>query len=154
MFCKHCGKEIQQGAAFCSHCGGMTENRVQSADPFDTPPASYNSAPSSPAPKPTTAPVPQNNTLSTVGFVLSFLISLAGLICSIMGLKKADECGGTGKGLAIAGIVISVLNMVFSFIINVIIMPQLIDMSQFIGMWTAIFEGAFEGAYNGIAFIL
>ena len=144
MFCKHCGKEIQQGAAFCPHCGGLVENSAQSADPFDTPPASYNSAPSSPAPapKPTAAPVPQKNTISTVGFVLSFFIPLAGLICSIMGLKKADECGGTGKGLAIAGIVISVLNMVFSSIINMIIMPQLIE------MWREIMEGAINGSYR------
>lgn len=145
MFCKHCGKEIQQGAAFCPHCGGLVENSAQSADPFDTPPASYNSAPSqspAPAPKPATAPVPQKNTISTVGFVLSFLIPLAGLICSIIALKKADECGGAGKGLAIAGIVISVLYMVFSSIINMIIMPQLIE------MWRTIMEGAINGSYR------
>lgn len=63
----------------------------------------------------------ETNSLAIVGFVLSFFISLAGLICSAIALKKANtEYGGNGKGLATAGVVISTLALIAE-IIGVII---------------------------------
>ncbi len=56
------------------------------------------------------------NTLAIVGFVLSFLISLVGLIISIIALIQINGSNGTqkGKGLAIAGIIIGGLSMLFT----------------------------------------
>lgn len=56
-------------------------------------------------------PSSQNNGLAIAGFVCSFFpgICIAGLVMSIIGLSKAKEMNGNGKGLAIAGIVISSL---------------------------------------------
>ena len=42
---------------------------------------------------------------------------VVGLICSIIGKSKVDECGGNGKGLATAGIVISIITIVLYVII-------------------------------------
>lgn len=54
-------------------------------------------------------------TLAIVGFVLSFFISLAGLIVSAIALKKYNETGYTdGKGFATAGLIISIISMVIS----------------------------------------
>lgn len=54
-------------------------------------------------------------TLAIVGFVLSFFISLAGLIVSAIALKKYNETGYTdGKGFATAGLVISIICLAFS----------------------------------------
>lgn len=59
---------------------------------------------------------PRWNTLAIVGFILSFLISLVGLILCIVALNQINKAGGTqkGKGLAIAGIIIGGLSIVIS----------------------------------------
>ncbi|RSX50985.1 hypothetical protein D2E25_1921 [Bifidobacterium goeldii] len=54
------------------------------------------------------------NVCAIVGFVFSFLIALVGLIVSIVGLNQIKKRGGKGKGLAIAGIVISTLSLLLS----------------------------------------
>ncbi len=50
------------------------------------------------------------------------MIGLVGLICSIVGLNRVKNFTGpndvTYKGLAIAGIVISAVNMVLGFMLN------------------------------------
>ncbi len=66
-----------------------------------------------PAP-PTSAPT---QPLSIWGFVLSFLFWPAGLVLSILAIKKIGREGGGGRGLAIAGVVISSCAAVFGVII-------------------------------------
>ena len=89
MFCKNCGKEISDGAVVCPHCGVATDKY---------------------------APAEQKNTLAIVGFILSFFASVVGLILSIVGLKKSAELDGSGKKLAIAGIIISAVSIAFTII--------------------------------------
>lgn len=55
------------------------------------------------------------NGLAIAGFVCSFFIAILGLILSIVGLVKINQTKEKGRGLAIAGIVISVVSMVFAF---------------------------------------
>lgn len=67
-------------------------------------------------------PAPQRyNGVAVAGFILSFFIALAGLICSIIGLKQTKERGEKGRGLAIAGIIISTLSIVLSLALVVAI---------------------------------
>lgn len=67
-------------------------------------------------------PAPQRyNGVAVAGFILSFFIALAGLICSIIGLKQTKERGEKGRGLAIAGIIISALSIVLSLALVVAI---------------------------------
>ncbi len=97
MFCKNCGKEIDDSAVVCPNCGVATENMAKN-----------------------TTPVPaQKNTIAVVGFVLSFFTSLIGLIVSIVGLvnAKKPEYNGDGKSFAIAGIIISSIETVLIIII-------------------------------------
>lgn len=58
---------------------------------------------------------PKMNTLALVGFILSFFISIVGLILCIIGLNQINSARGmqTGKGLAIAGIVIGAIGTIF-----------------------------------------
>lgn len=51
----------------------------------------------------------KTNVLSIVGLIFAFFVPLVGLICSIIGLVQAKKKGDRGKGLAIAGIIISVI---------------------------------------------
>ncbi len=49
---------------------------------------------------------------SIVGLVTCGVVGIAGLICSILGLKKANQTG-SGRGMAISGIVIGALSLLF-----------------------------------------
>jgi len=49
---------------------------------------------------------PRTNTLAIVGFVLSFVVSLAGIICSHIALSQIKRTGEGGHGLALAGVII------------------------------------------------
>lgn len=61
---------------------------------------------------------PQNNDkwngLVIAGFVCAFLIPIVGLILSIIGMVQLNKNGGKSKGMAIAGIIISVVVMVLN----------------------------------------
>ena len=58
-----------------------------------------------------------NNTFAILGFIFAFLVSLLGLIFSIVGIGKAKKMGGKGKGLAVAGLILSVVKIVTEAII-------------------------------------
>ena len=98
MFCSNCGREIADAAVICPHCGAATD-------------------------KP--APAEQKNTLAIVGFILSFFVPLVGLILSIIGLRKSAKLNGSGKKLAIAGIIISAGMIVFEIIFYFVLRPAL-----------------------------
>ncbi len=57
--------------------------------------------------------------------MLSFFVPIAGLICSILGIKRAPQYGGKGQGLAIAGLVISIVYWIIGIIISVTVLPEL-----------------------------
>jgi len=59
--------------------------------------------------------------MAIAGFVCAFLCSILGLILSGVALSQINASGGTqkGKGLAIAGIVISIISLVFGIIIQI-----------------------------------
>lgn len=147
MFCPKCGKEVDAESTFCPHCGAkMKEDPVAATVP-DTPKATDAPKPvqkdeffedvrpaqkaPSPAPRPVQTPQsaqPQqtatkdgSNTLAIVGFILSFFFATAGLICSIIGLRQCKQYkDNNGRGLAIAGIVISSISLFVSFIIGIV----------------------------------
>lgn len=56
------------------------------------------------------------NVMAIVGFVLAFVVSLAGLIVSIIALSQIKKTGERGRGLALAGVIISALSIVFGII--------------------------------------
>lgn len=91
MYCQNCGQQIDDKAIVCPHCGVATGKSVQSADS-------------------------KTNAVAIVGFIFSFFISLIGLICSIVGYANAPKHGGNGRGLSVAGIVISTISIVIVII--------------------------------------
>ncbi|MGN1077681.1 MAG: zinc-ribbon domain-containing protein [Candidatus Gallimonas sp.] len=122
MYCSQCGKQLQDGDRFCPSCGASQTGEEKQTY---TPPQ-YN--PQCAAPQQVQH---HTNTLAIVGFVLSFFCAIAGLICSIIGFQKSKELDGEGRGLATAGIAISVAAMVIGLITSIIIItyyvPVLID---------------------------
>ena len=49
-----------------------------------------------------------SNTIAVIGLIFSFFWPV-GLVCSILGLKKAEKLGGKGSGIALAGIIVSII---------------------------------------------
>lgn len=66
-------------------------------------------------------PQPQSNGMAIAGFVCSFFIAILGLIFSIIGLNRSKQMGGKGRGLAIAGIIISSVSMFFMLVYYIVI---------------------------------
>lgn len=60
------------------------------------------------------------NTLCIVGFILSFLIAPAGLICSIIAVIQINKSGEKSKGMAVAGIIISAFNLLIGILLVVL----------------------------------
>lgn len=123
MYCKNCGKQIDDKAVICPHCGVATDEYALNAQPA--------------------VQTTKTNGFAIAGFVLSLigislgyytfdLVPLLGLIFSIIGLVKSKTYG-SGKGLSIAGLVISIV----MFVIWLILIILIIGLSMF---------GAFIGA--------
>lgn len=97
-FCSNCGTEIVDGANACSNCGTLVNKpQVTNVNVSNQP----------------------TNGFAIAGFVLSLVslvccgtTSVLGLIFSIIGLVQSKKMNGNGKGLAIAGIVISCIFVV------------------------------------------
>lgn len=56
------------------------------------------------------------NGLAIAGLITAFLLPLLGLILSIIGLSQAKKRNQNGRGLAIAGIVLSIIFMIFQLL--------------------------------------
>lgn len=61
---------------------------------------------------------PKTSGMAVAGFILAFFCSLLGLIFSIIGYNQVKNSNGalTGGGLAMAGIIISIISMVFGIL--------------------------------------
>ena len=113
-FCSNCGAEVSDGFAFCEKCGTPVQ-------------APENQAPSYNAPQYAPSAKQDSNGMAIGGFVCSLvgflccqLVTPVGLILSIIGLSKAKQMNGNGKGLAIAGIIIGAIGVVV-FILTIIL---------------------------------
>lgn len=81
MYCRNCGKMIDDEAVMCPHCGVMVKD---------------------------VTPTPEfKNGMAIAGFVCSFFIPLLGWVFGGIGLSKASKNNGKGKGFSIAAIVIA-----------------------------------------------
>lgn len=90
MYCRNCGKKMDDKAIVCPSCGFSANGESR---------------------------VLPSNAVAIVGFVFSFLIAIVGLICSIVGYLRAPMCYGRCRRLSLAGIIISVLSIVITFCI-------------------------------------
>ena len=95
MYCKNCGSEIDDQAVVCPKCGVLTSGKSQGLEP-------------------------KTNTMAIVGLVMPFIFAIAGLICSIIARKQIRESGEKGMGLATAGLIISIVEIVLYFIVILI----------------------------------
>src|SRR5690242_10384417 len=146
MTCPKCGTILAEGSPFCTSCGTQLAAAAAPPSPYGNPaPASPFPAGPGPQGMPPGAPggpygapygqpgygqpgygqpygvppmMPRTSGMAIAGFVLSFFCSLLGLIFSIIGYNECKRSDGqvTGDGLALAGIIISIVGMVLSFV--------------------------------------
>ena len=102
-FCSKCGCEVQESNKFCTNCGNDLSEATVKSEPQVSEPKQSNT-----------------NGLAIAGFVISLVSLLCcggtawlGLIFSIIGLVESKKKNGAGKGLAIAGIIISIILLIF-----------------------------------------
>ena len=92
MFCVNCGKEIDEQAVFCPHCGaGVEAERAGDGS--------------------------QSNGMAVAGFVCSFLSPILGWIFGGIGLSRAKKRNGKGYGLSVASIAVASVNFVLGLLI-------------------------------------
>lgn len=92
-------------------------------------PAPYPTQPLRPPPK-TSGMAVASLVLGIVGFFCGFFSALPGLILGIVGLKKIRDSDGqlTGKGLALAGVCVSVAALAFSVVMAFVLVKQIREM--------------------------
>lgn len=112
-FCTKCGNELND-SNFCEKCGAKNED------------VNTNNA-STVQINQTIVTKPKSNGFATAGFIISLVSLLCcgststfGLIFSIIGLVTAKKYDGNGKGLAIAGIIISALSVILLIVLYIL----------------------------------
>lgn len=102
MFCMHCGAEMDEHAVFCSKCGQRVHTDLKPHELSSEPEAAKNGI------------AVASLVLGSVGILawliplFGFPITILGLVFGIIGIKKG------GKGIAIAGIVLSAITLLFT----------------------------------------
>lgn len=109
-YCPNCGKEVMENSNFCNGCGkNLVENSSVAINNVQT-----NTS--------------NTNGVAIAGFVVSLVsvlccggTSFIGLILSIIGLVQSKKKEGNGKGLAIAGIIISAILLILLILLYVFV---------------------------------
>ena len=145
MICPKCNQTVEEGAKFCTNCGAALEDAVKQETEQVTEPETAHAVEENPVPE-TAAQTPEGTPVMTPANELyeepkkkTNGLAIAGLVCSIvtpfnilslvlsivglvLGIKKWNS---SGKGLAIAGIIVSGISLILdsialTFIIAVI----------------------------------
>ena len=109
MYCPNCGFKNEEGSVYCANCGTNMKVRTTIVYPNEE-----------------TVNNEKYNPWAIAGFILSlvniligatFIPGVLGLIFSAMGNSQIANNGGKGRGLAIAGLVISIISLAGYFLL-------------------------------------
>lgn len=123
-YCENCGQFLKDDMANCPNCGSANPDYIAPVPAPDPEPAEtigYDGVVTEPAPA-----KKGTNVLAILGFVASLLPGFSGLISlilSIIGLVqiKKKDFEKPLKGLAIAGLILSILTIVFCLILVIVL---------------------------------
>lgn len=106
-YCTKCGRQIESQMQFCPHCGAhQPQDTVVQQQNIYTAPVQQPQQPNHTCcDKPKTT-----DGMCIAGFILSFFIAVLGLLFSIIGyVRVKKDSTKSGSGLAVAGIILSVI---------------------------------------------
>lgn len=127
MFCQNCGKEIDDKAVVCPACGvGVGNYFTQKKETINTFAVIGFTLAFLSAIDEILCFILGYGMAKIVGFIFAFFIAMASLICSIIGCKTLSQFKENGKGLAMAGTIISSVSIVIAFIFIIILSNTLI----------------------------
>ena len=158
MFCKNCGAQLSEGAAFCPNCGTAVVKEVaepvyqQPAEPqqpvYSQPAEPQQPVYQQPVYQPVVNGAPRSNPGKGMGIaalimgivsccffwipyfnIICLMMSIAGLILSIIGLKKSKSAGAS-VGVSVAGLVLSIVGLVLSSISCLVVLGLLAEASS------------------------
>ena len=126
-FCVHCGSNLEEGSNVCPNCGAKVEEIREEVVETAVVNESVNQGYAQPS-YAQQAPKNPTNGLAIAGLIVSIVspilccgaLSPISLILSIIGAVDAKKKNGSGKGMAIAGIIISAITIVLSLIITLL----------------------------------
>lgn len=108
-YCVNCGKQIADEAVFCTGCGCSTNYGKNVGYDYARQRDTDSASP-----------------MSITGFVLSFIVAIAGLIVSIIAHNEAKRTGnGKSVGMSKAGIIISSVSMGVAAFLMILILTIL-----------------------------
>ncbi len=96
-YCSNCGNEIHNEAVVCVHCHCSLYVIKDSRN---------------------------DNLIGVFSVVGAFLSPMIGVILAVIGLRKYNGANITGKGLCIAGLIVSFFRLVASVIYLILFFPQ------------------------------
>lgn len=123
MFCPNCGSKNDEDSNFCFSCGVQikpsndAETHTESEEkpaPKDDNGVIYTKSPPSPYDN-------DKNVIALIGFILSFVVGVPGIVCSAIGLKNAALNGGVRYSFAKAGFIIGIVNTAVSVTVAIIL---------------------------------
>ena len=129
MFCRQCGKEVDENANFCANCGAKLE-KEQAQPPVEevVQEKSVDDVWETSVQDETAQAVEnqseqkdesaQTNDMAIIGFVSSFVSPLMGIVFGGIGLSRAMKRKGKGKGFAIAALAVGVANFLLGVMAN------------------------------------
>jgi len=127
MYCKQCGKQVNDTSHFCGGCGAQCFN--QHNDIFTQATINPNTGQAQ------QFGADQNNTMALVGLILAFFFPTLGIIFSIIGLVRAKELGGKGRGMAIWGLIISIIHIAVTIIMTILLLTVFREWIEYLFDW-------------------
>ncbi len=110
MVCQNCGTNIDENQNFCPNCGAA---RADCSNTSETTEQKV----TDPAPQAWSKKAITGFVLSLIGLIVAALpCGITGLVFSSIALTQTANKNLKGKGLAISGLVISLIDVVFGFV--------------------------------------
>ena len=104
-YCTKCGKELKKEDIFCGYCGNQMIEETEDGEKVVT--------------------VSKTNGLAVAGFVVSLasllinfwgITSVVGIILSAVALSQIKKTNESGKGFALAGLIIGIIGIIIMFV--------------------------------------
>lgn len=140
MFCPNCGTKLDENVSFCHSCG----QKIKKTDDAPENQKTEESYPAAPTATVSRRVDSDKNVIALIGFILSFVTSIPGIVCSAIGLKNARENGGINYKFAKAGLIIGIVNtavLLVVFLVTIITANALLF--HYLGIYQDLEHSAF-----------